>query len=171
MTAVSVSLAKAAFIASASDPDPATTGKEGLTVTKDVIEGFGPIWCCIPSKILPKTVPARTTPAAVSRGFVSAAGYNGIIMRAGFLIDAMRFIKPDEARLKDKLLPEAAPNVLQQQKGSNPGPADSAVEMAGGTGGQATTVQCPPDYLITGLFGQATKANVITVGLRCKRAE
>lgn len=174
MTAVSVSLAKETFIASASDPDPATTGKDGLPVTKDIIEGFGPVWCGIPSKILPKTVPTRTTPAAVSRGFVSGAGYSGIIMRSGCLIDALHFIKADESsQPKNKpfgvALSEGLPSLVRPKPG--PSKADPAAEMAGGTGGKPMTVQCPTGYLISGLFGKARKESVVTVGLLCRRAE
>lgn len=179
MTAVSVSLAKETFVASESDPDPATAGKAGLEVTKDVVEGFGPVWCGIPSKILPKTVPTRTTPAAVSRGFVSSDGYSGIVMRAGFLIDALTFIKPAEAlpigfttdEERQRLVEELLFQRVLSQTGSNQRRADSAAELAGGTGGRPKIVQCPTGYLISGLFGKATKKNVVTVGLRCSRAE
>jgi hypothetical protein len=176
MTAVSVSLAKATFKASESDPDPATTGKAGLEVTKDIIEGFGPVWCGIPSKILPKTVPTRTTPAAVSRGFVSSDGFSGIIMRAGFLIDALTFTKPAGEALTTvkegtRFGDGGSLIIRSQSQGSNPRRADSAAELAGGTGGRAKTVQCPKGYVISGLFGKARKDNVVTVGLRCKRAE
>lgn len=50
-------------------------------------------------------------------------------------------------------------------------PSASPSRFGGRGGDVVSTVQCPANHIITGVFGQASNDHVVTIGLHCRRRE
>lgn len=108
----------------------------------DIIEAIAPVFCS-DGGVASTKVPEL--PSGARRLWwhpKSPTGYKGLKLRVGDVIDAVSVI---EERVVDGYF--------------------------GGSGGEPDKVECPTGYLMVGLYGEATRDHIVTLGLRCRKVE